>query len=262
MNYFLRGIITLFLWGFLSLDLSYAQETRKNDLIVLKDSTKIEAFVKEVLETLVKYKKLSDPEGPLFTLNKSDISVIRYGNGEVQNFQSEIAVSNYFIPNGQQQPQPVTTAPTKERYAAPMPRNEYEKSLLTATPSQLRSIYNYRRTKSKNGIAIGAAGVTVGTILATVGTVKIASVETDANGNYYNYQDKMKAQNGAKLLLGGVLGGTVLGVVGFVTGGKNGSKATRAKRELQRRGEPITYDFSPSFNLQNGTASLAVRIKL
>ena len=56
------------------------------DVITKKDGTDIQAKILEVTTTEVKYKKFSNLEGPVFTLLKSDILIVRYENGENEVF--------------------------------------------------------------------------------------------------------------------------------------------------------------------------------
>ena len=59
------------------------------DVIVMKNTTPIEAKVLEVTPTEVKYKKISNLEGPTFVIYKSEINTIVYENGEVESFVQE-----------------------------------------------------------------------------------------------------------------------------------------------------------------------------
>lgn len=63
------------------LQISFAQ-----DVIVTSQAKRIEAIVTEVSPTEIKYKKFSNPNGPIFILYVSNISAIIYQNGEVQMF--------------------------------------------------------------------------------------------------------------------------------------------------------------------------------
>ena len=56
------------------------------DVIVLKNSTRIDAKILEVSETEIKYKKADNPDGPIFTQRVSGISVILYDNGDVVSY--------------------------------------------------------------------------------------------------------------------------------------------------------------------------------
>ncbi len=56
------------------------------DLIVKRDSSRIEARVTEVSPAEVRYKRFSNPDGPTYVLPVSDIAAIRYANGEEDLF--------------------------------------------------------------------------------------------------------------------------------------------------------------------------------
>ena len=69
------------------------------DLITTRDGTDIKAKILEVTPTEVKYKKFSNLDGPVFTISKSDILIVRYENGENEVFADSKAASNGYIPN-------------------------------------------------------------------------------------------------------------------------------------------------------------------
>ena len=54
------------------------------DIIVTKQSTRIDAKIVEVSNTEIRYKKASNPDGPTFVMPTSEVSSILYANGEVQ----------------------------------------------------------------------------------------------------------------------------------------------------------------------------------
>lgn len=58
--------------------------TVKADLIITTQSERIEAFITEVSDETISYRKASNPKGPVFVLNTDKISSILYANGEVQ----------------------------------------------------------------------------------------------------------------------------------------------------------------------------------
>ncbi|MDR2231877.1 MAG: hypothetical protein LBE56_01995 [Tannerella sp.] len=58
------------------------------DVIVTRDSRKIEALVIQVNEDNVRYKRYEKPNGPTFVLQKSDIVTILYQNGNVETFEA------------------------------------------------------------------------------------------------------------------------------------------------------------------------------
>lgn len=63
--------------------------TSAQDVITLKNGDDIRSFVQEIGETEVKYKKFENPNGPNYTLKKSEILIIRYANGSKDIFADE-----------------------------------------------------------------------------------------------------------------------------------------------------------------------------
>ena len=63
--------------------------TFAQDVITLKNGEDIHALVQEIGEVDVKYKKFDNPNGPNYTLKKSEIFMIRYQNGTRDVFQLE-----------------------------------------------------------------------------------------------------------------------------------------------------------------------------
>ena len=92
------------------------------DIIVTKDSKRIDAKVMEVNTDNVKYKRTDYLDGPLYTIRKSDIVTIVYQNGRVDTFTAESSTPS----TSTQTPvsEPVTTStpvPTTAQTATPPP---------------------------------------------------------------------------------------------------------------------------------------------
>ena len=83
----MKKIITLLVFVVCTTML-YAQ-----DIIITKDSKRIEAKIIEVTPTTVKYKKWSYQDGPDILEAKSNIAAIMWGNGEVEAFSVEEVVA-------------------------------------------------------------------------------------------------------------------------------------------------------------------------
>lgn len=64
------------------------------DIITTKDGSDIQAKILEVTNSEVKYKRFSNLEGPTLTINKSDILIVRYENGENEVFKESDNVQN------------------------------------------------------------------------------------------------------------------------------------------------------------------------
>ena len=59
------------------------------DVIVKKDGSTILSKVLEINQEDIKYKKFSNQNGPIYTINKSEIMSINYENGEKDDFSSD-----------------------------------------------------------------------------------------------------------------------------------------------------------------------------
>ena len=59
------------------------------DIIVMKNGDFVEGVVIEVLANEIKYKKATNPNGPIYSLPINSVLSIRYENGEVDKFESE-----------------------------------------------------------------------------------------------------------------------------------------------------------------------------
>ena len=58
------------------------------DVIITNDSRKIDARIIEVSKTEIKYKEVSNPDGPTFILSTDEISSVIYSNGTVQVYNN------------------------------------------------------------------------------------------------------------------------------------------------------------------------------
>lgn len=59
------------------------------DTIYTRKGEVIPAKVQEVGTTDIKYRKPSNPEGPLYVISKEDVALIEYNNGSKDVFQSD-----------------------------------------------------------------------------------------------------------------------------------------------------------------------------
>lgn len=64
------------------------------DLITTKNGEDIQAKVLEVSSTEIKYKKFSNLDGPTFVINKNEVLMVRYENGEKDIFAEETSCLN------------------------------------------------------------------------------------------------------------------------------------------------------------------------
>lgn len=108
------------------------------DRITTKDGIDIQAKILEITDSYVKYKKFSNLEGPTYTINKENILIVRYANGENEIFKStksqtpdktEQQYPSQRRPNmplRQQKSKPNIQQQPKKEPITPKPKKEYE----------------------------------------------------------------------------------------------------------------------------------------
>lgn len=69
------------------------------DIITTRDGEDLETKILRVGTEEVEYKRMDNPDGPVFTLRKSDILLIRYANGTHDVFEETPGESNSFRPD-------------------------------------------------------------------------------------------------------------------------------------------------------------------
>lgn len=69
------------------------------DLIVLRNGDIVKAVVTDITQTEIKYKKASNPNGPSYTINKSDVLSINYENGDKDVFGSTPVAEPQAVPS-------------------------------------------------------------------------------------------------------------------------------------------------------------------
>lgn len=115
----MRKLICLLLLSFTSLVMF------SDDVIVLRNGDIINGIVTEVQTNEIKYKKSSNPNGPVYSELKSNVLSIKYGNGEVDKFVQTSQPNA--IANGS------SAAPSKTR-AIPMDDNTSIKAQYEVLP--------------------------------------------------------------------------------------------------------------------------------
>lgn len=73
----------LFIYGFITLGL----ELNAQDVIIKTNTEEIECKIVEIEDTRVKYKNFSNLDGPVYNINKVDIFMIKYENGQKDVFE-------------------------------------------------------------------------------------------------------------------------------------------------------------------------------
>jgi hypothetical protein len=87
----MKKLISTALLAIFSLTLCFSQ-----DVITKKTGEDIQAKILEVGQTEIKYKKFDNLNGPIFTMLKSDVLLVRYENGTKDIFNDEKKSENIF----------------------------------------------------------------------------------------------------------------------------------------------------------------------
>lgn len=67
---------------------------RSQDIIVFNDANEIEVKVTDITDKTISYVKWNNPDGPKYTVNKSEVFYVKYSNGEKEVFKSDKKQSN------------------------------------------------------------------------------------------------------------------------------------------------------------------------
>ncbi len=243
----------LFILVVCSSHFSFSQTTRKNDLIIKRDSSRVEALILEIDEQVVKYKKYSDQEGPTFSLNKKEIASIVYGNGEVELFAAEPEI--YF----DESPAPVI--PHNNQYKnGPITRHRGG-AIQSQSTDQLKFNYSFYLKKASTYRTMGLVGTSVGLLMTAAGIITVSAAERDYSSTGYSSAYENRVTGGVLLVTAGICAGVPFSIIGLVKSRSYKKRALRTHEELRRRSEPLSlHSISPGYNLQNQSANLTIRM--
>ena len=171
-------------------------QTRKPDTIVKRDNTKIEAVIKEIDETTIKYQKFSNLDGPLVIIKKDDVVTILYANGEVENFIASAPMPLAIAPSVTTPQKPpkakLSRSDTPVLITAGSKQEVFLSGYSNSTNEQLlKDMEKYRRKSSKGkvwGTIMGTGGVAlmVAGLLKTIGAESKAKAYVNSQTIFYN----------------------------------------------------------------------------
>ena len=77
---------------FIAIMFVYSNLSYSQDMITMKTGEDINAKVLEVTTSEIKYKKTDMPDGPIYSILKSDVLIIRYNNGTKDLFDKQLKI--------------------------------------------------------------------------------------------------------------------------------------------------------------------------
>lgn len=232
-------ILTLF---FLIVSNFVFAQGRKPDVMVKKDNSKIEGVIQEFSSTTIKYKKVSDPSGPTFTIDKSELKTILYGNGDIDELVKSSATPAVIDKDGD------VAVPTK------MSKNDFINLVHSADSEHLKNLKTgYKQRASKK--MIGGIVATVFSIGAFVGGVLLIQ-----DANYYQDDEPAERPVGYGCLVLGS-GFSTLAILSFIKGGRFKSRVALVEQELRKRNEPFSnISLYPTYSFTHRSPSLILRL--
>lgn len=156
------------------------------DIIVKKNTDEIQAKVLEVGLTEIKYKNWNNQEGPTYVINKSEVFMVKYANGDKESY------ADYAVPE--------ESIVSSEQPSSNMPHYWYNgkaKSFLmindkAATVEQSKQILGeetYRKLRNNAAwTTVGAVFIGVGAPVLMAGVLLgIITEKEQIYGDYYKY---------------------------------------------------------------------------
>jgi len=220
---------------------SFAQNTSKNDVIIKRDSSRIQALITQMSYEKINYRDLGTADSAKSYINLDNVARVILKTGKIINVRDSVLVG-HIPPDSVGQYADLNNLPT----------DKFEKEVVMANSDQLRDKYRYHHDRSLDGktgaivfTSLAAASLVTGVIVAGTG----------------NTSDNKTIGN--SLAIVGPVVGVTLGLIGFKNYRLHHRKAEKVKNELERRNQSLsTINFSPNFDPFNKSAQLTLRMSL
>jgi len=228
-SFFTNCLLSLLFWSSFN-NFSYAQNSTKNDVILTNKKVKIQAIILQSDTSLVKYKKVNDPDGPIFIIKKTEILTITRSNGEIDSIS------------------PDKRAISLEKIARMDSR-------------KLKLDYALFRRKAARYKNMGYAGIFTG-LLLTGGGVAILSHDARMykNSNQSSFINNSDAAIGIVLFTAGLGAGIPLTITSFVKNKRYTKRAIDVQNELRSRTQPLSLRLNPAYNPATNSGYLSLKL--
>lgn len=231
----------LFLYIFFTLAASAGFAQRKNDVIIKRDSSRIQALITQMSYEKINYRDLATADSARKYISLDDVARVLLKNGRTINVRDSVLATH--------------TPPDSIGQYADMdnlPTDPFEKSVVMANSDQLRDKYKYHHNRAidgRNGLIIftslGAASLVSGLVVAS------------HNGS----PDNKKI--GIPIAVAGPITGGVIALIALRNYRFHAVRAKKVKHELERRNQPLTsLRLVPAFDPFNKSAQLTIRMSL
>ena len=218
---------------------SYAQSGRKNDVILKRDNTQIQALILQMSYEKINYRDLGTRDSVKTYISLDQVARVYLKNGKIINVRDSVLAGR-------------VSSDSVGQYAdaSNLPANEFDKSVVMANSDQLRDKYRYYKDKSIDG----KNGCIVFTSFAVASLVSGIIISSTGSG-----PDNKKI--GTSLAIAGPVFGGVLGLIGYRNYKRNSIKADKVKSELQRRNQSLSsIKINPALNVFDKSAGVTLRM--
>lgn len=216
-----------------------AQSGRKNDVIVKRDSSRIQALITQMSYEKINYRDLGTADSANTYIYLDQVARVLLKNGKTINVKDS-------IPPGRIPPDSVGQYADMNN----LPTDPFEKSVVMANSDQLRDKYEYHHNRAIDGKQ-GAIVFTSVAVATLVSGIIVASTGDSPDNKTI----------GTSLAIAGPAVGVVFGLIGFKNFKIHSKKAEKIKSELQRRNQPLTtLRITPAVNPFTKSAQLGLRL--
>jgi len=236
---FIKSAMLSFVLGIALSSASFAQNERKNDVIIKRDSSKIQALITQMSYEKINYRDLGTADSAKSYIYLDNVARVILKTGKIINVRDSVLIGH--VP-----PDSVG------QYAdmANLPSDKFERSVVMANSDQLRDKYRYHTDRSLDGktgaivfTSVAAASLVAGIIVAGSGT----SPDNKTIGN--------------SLAVAGPVVGVGLGLIGFRNYKFHKKRAEKVKNELVRRNQSLSsLRLAPGLDPFNKSGRLTLRM--
>ena len=236
---FIKSAMLSFVLGIALSSASFAQNERKNDVIIKRDSSKIQALITQMSYEKIDYRDLGTADSAKSYIYLDNVARVILKTGKIINVRDSVLIGH--VP-----PDSVG------QYAdmANLPSDKFERSVVMANSDQLRDKYRYHTDRSLDGktgaivfTSVAAASLVAGIIVAGSGT----SPDNKTIGN--------------SLAVAGPVVGVGLGLIGFRNYKFHKKRAEKVKNELVRRNQSLSsLRLTPGLDPFNKSGRLTLRM--
>lgn len=157
---------------FLAAVIGFVIVAQAQDIITLRNGEDIQALVQEINDNDIKYKKFDNPNGPNYTLKKSEVFMIRYKNGSKDVFSTESTSTPSIAPSSKSEQIPSVNNLKTEWYR--IGDKDIEMLNFFKSNNYMKHYNDFKSACNKSNVGNGILGV--GAMVILVGALTELSI--------------------------------------------------------------------------------------